>query len=157
MQKEFKNLLKLSVAFIAALLFFTLARLYFYFGNKTVFFANTDFNLLDAFTHGFVYDLKFVFAINSIVILMYFLPFRFRNTIFWQFIVKLSFTVINSGLILLYLIDSKYYHLTNEHIKLFDTLDSTLYEQFIVVLNKIDFQFGNSWDIVLAGIFIFIG
>jgi len=156
MQKEFKNLLKLSVAFIAALLFFTLARLYFYFGNKTVFFANTDFNLLDAFTHGFVYDLKFVFAINSIVILMYFLPFRFRNTIFWQFIVKLSFTVINSGLILLYLIDSKYYHLTNEHIKLFDTLDSTLYEQFIVVLNKIDFQFGNSWDIVLAGIFIFI-
>lgn len=156
MQKEFKNLLKLCVAFVAILFFFTIARLYFYFANKAVFLSNTDFNLLDAFTHGFVYDLKFVFAVNSIISLMFFLPFRFRNTIFWQFIVKLSFTVLNSALILLYLIDSKYYHFTSEHIKLFNIPDSTLYEQFISSLNKIDFQWNHSWDIVLAGLFTFI-
>lgn len=156
MQKELKNLLKLSIAFVVVLVFFTLARVYFYFGNKAVFLANTDFNLMDAFIHGFAYDLKFFLAVNSIIILMFFLPFRFRNTIFWQFVVKLWFIILNNGLILLYLIDSKYYQFTGEHIKLYNLPDNTLYQQFISSLNKIDFQFNHLWDIVLAGFFIFI-
>ncbi|MEN8119851.1 MAG: hypothetical protein ABFS35_05870 [Bacteroidota bacterium] len=156
MQKELKKLLKLSIAFVAVLLFFTLARLYFYFGNKAVFLANTDFNLLEAFSHGFIYDLKFIFSVNSLIILMFFLPFRFRNTIFWQFVVKLWFIILNSGLILIYLIDSKYYQFTSEHIKLYNLPDNNLYQQFISSLNKIDFQFNHLWDIVLVGVFVFI-
>ncbi|RLD75002.1 MAG: hypothetical protein DRJ10_16070 [Bacteroidetes bacterium] len=156
MQKELKNLLKLSVAFIAIIFFFSIARLYFYFSNQDIFDTNADFNLLNAFTNGFVYDLKFVFAINSIIIVLFFLPFRFRNTIFWQFIVKLFFTILNSSLVFLSFIDSKYYHIVGEHIKFFNIPDKSLYEQFISSLNKIDFQFYHSWDIVLVGLFTFI-
>ncbi len=156
MQKELKNLLKLSLAFMALLLFFSVARLYFYFSNQSVFSANTDFSLLNAFTNGFVYDLKFILAVNSMVILIYFLPFRFRNTIFWQFIVKLFFTVLNSGLVLLYLIDSKYYHAIGEHIGFFNLSDSTLYEQFVFAIRKIDLHLSNAWDIALISLFSFI-
>lgn len=152
MQKELKNLLKLSFAFVVVLLFFTLARLYFYISNKPAFLASSDFNLLDAFVHGFVYDFKFIFAVNSIIILMFFLPFRFRNTIFWQLIVKLSFTLVNSGMILLYLIDSKYYQFANEHIRLFKLSDNDLFKQFSFSLSEINFQLVESWDIIFIGL-----
>ncbi|OQX99457.1 MAG: hypothetical protein B6I20_09880, partial [Bacteroidetes bacterium 4572_117] len=100
MQKEFKNLFKLSIAFLVVLVFFSLTRLYFYLNNLAVFSALPDFNLSDAFVYGFIYDVKFVLAVNSVIILMFFLPIRLRNTIFWQFIVKLSFTLLNGALIL---------------------------------------------------------
>ena len=108
MQKELKNLLKLSVAFISILLFFTILRIYFYVSNQSVFLISPNFNLLKAFGYGFIYDIKFVFALNSIIILMFFLPFRFRNTIFWQFIVNLSFSTLNGTAILFYFIDSNF-------------------------------------------------
>ena len=156
MQKELKNLLKLSLAFIAIFLFFSVVRVYFYFSNQAILEDSSDFNILNALTNGFVYDVKFIFAINSIIILMYFLPFRFRNTIFWQFIVKLSFTVLNTSLVFLYLVDSKCYKLIAEHIKFSNNLESTLLEQFNFALTKMDFQFSNSWDIVLISLFAFI-
>ena len=156
MQKELKNLLKLITALGTVILFFSVARVYFYFNNQDYFNNNIDFTLVKSFIYGFENDFKFIFAINSIIVLLFFLPLRLRNTIFWQFIVKFSFTVLNSGLILIYLIDSKYYSVVGEHIKLFETDNLGLYEQFISAFNKINLQYSNSWDIILAIIFTII-
>jgi hypothetical protein len=157
MQKEFRNILNIIIAYAVALLIFTVVRVYFLGvmvpGNGT----NSDLNLTVAFLYGFVYDAEFVFGVNGIIILLFFLPVKLRNTIFWQFIVRALFAVLNSFLILIYILDAKYYHLMNEHIRLFNLSDESIFKQFVHSVQKLEFQFNNSWDILLLSLVVFIG
>ncbi len=153
MQKELKNLLKVFTALATVILFFTVIRTYFYFIKPELF--SSMANLLPAFLYGVFYDTIFVLIINGLVFFLFFFPFRIRNTVFWQGITKIVFVVINFSVLLFYLITAKFYEKlaplflkSSEHNDFFQSLNTQLI--------KIDFNFSNSWDLLLIAAFIFI-
>ena len=157
MQKEFKNVLNLIIAYAVVLLLFTLARVYFLSVLIPKIAIRNNLNLLEAFLYGFIYDIRFVFGINGIIILLFFFPIKLRNTIFWQFIVRTLFVFVNSILILIYVIDAKYYHFMNEHLKLLNSSNESVVKQLIYAVQSISLKLNNSWDIIFLAAIIFIG
>ena len=153
MQKEFKNLLKLGIALMVVLLFFTMARIYFYFYNTGVFSGNINF--FSVFLYGIYYDLHFLLFINGLVIFLFFLPLRIRNTVFWQSITKILFVFMNLFVLIFYLLDAKFY---NEISSVFLSVNHTkdIWESLEKTLKQIHFNFSNTWDLFLIISFVFI-
>jgi len=157
MQKEFRNILNIIIAYAVVLLIYTVVRGYFLGGLIPQNSISKDLNLTAAFLYGFVYDSEFVLGVNGIIILLFFFPIKLRNTIFWQFIVKALFVVVNSFLIWVYIIDAKYYHLMNEHIRLFNLSDESIFKQFIYSMHRLGLQLNNSWNLIFLVLLVFIG
>lgn len=157
MQKEFRNILNLIIAFAVVLLIFTLARVYFLGLLIPESGGYGDLNLLNGFLYGFVYDVEFVLGINGIIILLFFFPFKLRNTIFWQFIVRIVFAIINSFSILVYVVDAKYYHQMHEHIQLINLSKGSMLSQFVSSWQSIGLSFNNSWEVFAFLLVVFIG
>ncbi len=153
MQKEFKNLIKVLIALIIVLLFFSVIRVYFYFSNQSVFSENL--HLLPAFSSGLIYDFRFILWINSPVLFLFFYPFRIRNTVFWQGIVKILFLLINFSVLLFYLFTAKFYRvLISGFLSISESND--FIRSLLLHFSKIKFSFSNIWDLVLFSAFAFI-
>ncbi len=153
MQKEFKNLLKVLIALIIVLLFFSVIRAYFYFSNQSVFSGNL--HLFPAFIYGLVYDIRFVLWINSPVLFLFFFPFRIRNTVFWQGIVKILFLLINFSVLLFYLLSAKFYSVLSPDFLMLSESDDFILS-LLLSLSKLRFGFLNVWDVLLFSAFAFI-
>ncbi|MCF6242137.1 MAG: hypothetical protein L3J74_12425 [Bacteroidales bacterium] len=153
MQKEFKNLLKILIAFIVVLLFFSAIRVYFYFSNQSLFTGNI--HLLKAFLLGLFYDFRFILWINSPVFFLFFFPFRIRNTLFWQGIVRILFLVINFSFLLFYLFSAKFYSVLSDDFLSISESNNVIPALFKSV-SQIRYNFFNSWDLLLFAAFAFI-
>lgn len=153
MQKEFKNLLKVLISLIIVLLFFSIIRVYFYFSNQNIFTGNL--NLPEAFLYGLCYDFLFVLWINGAVLFLFFFPFRIRNTIFWQGIVKILFVLINFSALLFSLLSAKFYSVLSKQFLALSESDDFISSVFRS-LSKLKYSFYNVWDIVLFSAFAFI-
>ena len=112
MQKQNSNLSSLIKLFLALLTIYLLCRLLFYFFNFT-YFNDVGFGeVLFILWIGIKFDLSVLLLINFLFILLFLLPFPFRENRSYQKTIKLLFLITNSIAILANCVDLAYFPFT---------------------------------------------
>ncbi len=105
MRKLFSHFSDLVILLAVVVLLFTIGRAFFYFNFRHSFDGFDNAQVLKAFLSGFEFDLKVVLMVNSIFILLFFIPFKLYNTVFYLSILKFIYFTSNSAALLFNLLD----------------------------------------------------
>ncbi len=112
MQKYFPNLFQL-LRHLAFLLFvYCICRLLFYFFNYSYFSDLSIFELLLILISGIRFDLSVIILTNFLYILLYILPFVFREKKIYRLVLKWLFVSVNSIAVLANCVDLAYFEFT---------------------------------------------
>jgi phosphoglycerol transferase MdoB-like AlkP superfamily enzyme len=97
---------------VLVLFLFQLCRCLFYFLNQSLFHDITAGEWASIIKGGFAFDIAAMFYFNSLFILLTLLPFRFRQSVIYQRIIKYIFFITNGLAVMLNCIDFIYYRFT---------------------------------------------
>jgi len=130
----------LVIMLAAVVLLFTAGRAYFFFSFQPSFEAFTNSQLINAFLSGFEYDLKVVLMVNSIFILLFFIPTKIYNSSFYLSVLKFTYFTANSVALLFNVLDINSFNYYGKRISIVN-IKSELVRMFN---DLIDLNFGGS-------------
>jgi hypothetical protein len=112
MQNKFNNLFTLIKHVASLLLIYSVCRLLFYLFNLAYFSDLSIWQLLYIMVCGVRFDISVIILTNAFFIILYLLPFTFREKSWYRIILKWLFVSINSIAMLANCIDLAYFQFT---------------------------------------------
>ncbi len=112
MRKWKSNSINLIKKIVLLLLLFDLCRLMFYFFNHSCFSDLSFSQLIKFLFFGLRFDVSAIVLSNSVFIVLYLLPFSFRENKWYRIILKSLFIIVNSIALLANCIDLVYFQFT---------------------------------------------
>lgn len=104
--------LVLAIRILIVMLFFFLTRVLFWLFNLHYFSDLAGGALLRLFFRGILFDLSAVLAINLPLIILFFIPFRFRYKPVYLRTANILFYTVNIGAVMVNFIDTVYFRFT---------------------------------------------
>jgi hypothetical protein len=104
--------LVIAIRILTVILFFSLTRVLFWLFNLHYFSDLAAADLLRIFLRGVLFDISGVLAINLPLVILFFIPFRFRYRPFYIRTVNILFYVVNSVGMMVNFIDTVYFRFT---------------------------------------------
>jgi len=99
--------------FLLVMVLFMLSRIFFFMVNKSFYPDITVSHLFTLFKAGTQFDLTALLYINSLYMVMQFIPFQFRSNGIYQTTARWLFIIINSIALIINFIDIPYFRFTN--------------------------------------------
>ncbi len=110
-QSDTKYILFITLLLTSVIGFYQLCRISFYLFNNELFDLGF-FGVLKTMFYGLRFDISAILYLNSIFILFWLVPFRYRNRPYFRIIMKWSFITVNSIALFANLADVVYYRFT---------------------------------------------
>jgi len=126
MRRHLSQFYDLGILLAVPVLLFTVGRAFFYFNFHDSFSAFENVILLKAFLSGFEYDLKVVLIINSLFILIFFIPIKIYNSSYYLSLLKSLYFLLNSFALFFNLLDVNSFALHGHRISIQNIWSETI-------------------------------